>query len=315
MRIITHEDIMAMDISPKSCFEWVDYILKRKHSMKLPPKISMKMEGEIFYNTMPSILPEEGIAGVKVVSRYPNRMPALDSQILLYDLSTGEHKAVLDGNFITTMRTGAVAAHTIRLLAVENFQEIGVIGVGNTMRAAVKVLLALYPERKLHIKVKKYKEQHLDFIHAFEAYSNVNFSICDQYEDVVEGSDVILSAVTYAAEDFCQDQFFKEGCLVVPIHTRGFTNCDLFFDKVFADDKGHVQGFKYFDRFQSFAEVSDVLAGNAVGRETDRERILAYNIGISLHDIYYAEQIYQLAQKQGKGTECSLKAPKDKFWI
>ena len=113
MKIIAHRDIMEMQISPSQCFDWVDYILRNKHSMKLPPKISMKMEGEIFYNTMPSILPKESIAGVKVVSRYPSRMPALDSQILLYNLDTGEQKAVLDGNFITTMRTGAVAVHAI----------------------------------------------------------------------------------------------------------------------------------------------------------------------------------------------------------
>lgn len=315
MKIIAHREIMEMQISPSQCFDWVDYILKNKHSMKLPPKISMKMEGEIFYNTMPSILPKEGIAGVKVVSRYPSRMPALDSQILLYNLDTGEQKAVLDGNFITTMRTGAVAVHAIQLLAVKNFQEIGVIGVGNTMRAAMKVLLTRYPDKKMRIKIKKYKKQHLDFSEAFSGYPNVEFVVCEDYKEVIDGSDVILSAVTYAEEDFCENKYFKEGCLVVPIHTRGFTNCDLFFDKVFADDRGHVQNFKYFNKFKSFAEISDVLEGNAKGRENDKERILAYNIGISLHDIYFAEQIYQLAKMQGKGTECSLEAPKDKFWI
>ena len=28
---------------------------------------------------------------------------------------------------------------------------------------------------------------------------------------------------------------------VIPVHTRGFQNCDLFFDKVFADDTDHVK--------------------------------------------------------------------------
>lgn len=155
----------------------------------------------------------------------------------------------------------------------------------------------------------------MDFTEAFSGYSNVEFVVCEDYKEVIDGSDVILSAVTYAEEDFCENKYFKEGCLVVPIHTRGFTNCDLFFDKVFADDRGHVQNFKYFNKFKSFAEISDVLEGTAKGRENDKERILAYNIGISLHDIYFAEQIYQLAKMQGKGTECSLEAPKDKFWI
>lgn len=315
MKVITHKEIMGMGISPETCYEWVEYVLRNKNSMKLPPKISMKMEGEIFYNTMPSILPGEGIAGVKVVSRYPERVPALDSQILLYDLVTGEHKCIMDGNFITTMRTGAVAAHAVRLFAVEDFQEIGVIGLGNTMRAAVKVLLALYPERSMKLKIKKYKDQHEEFIRSFEQYPNITFTVCEEYREVIEDSDVILSAVTYAEKDFCEDRYFKEGCCVIPIHTRGFTNCDLFFDKVFADDRGHVEGFKYFSQFRSFAEVSDVLQGKARGREHNRERILAYNIGISLHDIYFAEQIYRLSEEKGIGTTCCLEAPKEKFWI
>lgn len=119
----------------------------------------------------------------------------------------------------------------------------------------------------MRIKIKKYKKQHLDFTEAFSGYSNVEFVVCEDYKEVIDGSDVILSAVTYAEEDFCENKYFKEGCLVVPIHTRGFTNCDLFFDKVFADDRGHVQNFKYFNKFKSFAEISDVLEGNAKGRE------------------------------------------------
>ncbi len=78
----------------------------------------------------------------------------------------------------------------------------------------------------------------------------------------------------------------------MPIHTRGFTNCDLVFDKVYADDTAHVHGFKNFGKFRFFAEVADVVNGKAPGRESETERILAYNIGLSIHDIYLAEKIY-----------------------
>ena len=64
---------------------------------------------------MPVILPSINYGGVKLVTRYPKRNPSLDSEILLYDLKTGENVALMDGNWITTMRTGAVAAHSIRL--------------------------------------------------------------------------------------------------------------------------------------------------------------------------------------------------------
>ena len=87
---------------------------------------------------------------------------------------------------------------------------------------------------------------------------------------------------------------FKPGVLVVPVHTRGFQNCDLVFDKVFADDEDHVKGFKYFDRFRNFAEISSVLKKQTSGRIDDKERILAYNVGIGIHDIFFAMKIIQI---------------------
>ena len=100
---------------------------------------------------------------------------------------------------------------------------------------------------------------------------------------------------------------------MVPVHTRGFQNCDLFFDKVFADDTGHVKEFKYFDKFRHYDEFSHVLLGENPGRENDQERILAYNIGISLHDIYFASQIYDAIGPSAK--ELILENETKKFWV
>src|SRR5690606_28027568 len=128
--------------------------------------------------------------GVKIVTRYPGRTPALDSQIILYDYKTGGLKALLDGNYITTMRTGAVAAHSIKLFSKKNFSKVGVIGLGNTARATLKVLLALYPYKEIQLKLFKYKDQHL----LFEKYikdlpnsSKIEFVFCDSYEETVKG--------------------------------------------------------------------------------------------------------------------------------
>lgn len=317
MKIITHADIVKLHISPLQCYEWVFDMLMHKSNAILPVKISMKpMEG-VFYNVMPSLLPKCS-GGVKVVTRYPFRNPALDSQILLYDYETGNVKALLDGNYITAMRTGAVAAHSIGLLGKQDFKEIGMIGLGNQARAVIKVILALYPNRKFILKLLKYKNQHLLFEDYFKdfAYSgNIEFISVNSYKEAVRGSDVIISSATYFSDDICDKDCFDEGCLVVPIHTRGFMNCDIFFDKIYADDTEHVKGFKYFNQFKRFAEISDVLIGEAEGRINDVERIIVYNIGLSMHDINFAERIYEIAQIEQAGQEIKLSMPKEKFWI
>lgn len=318
MLILSHSEIMALNVEPVQCYEWVNEMIKNKNETILPAKLSLKPREDIFYNVMPSLLPQFNIGGVKVVTRYPDRIPSLDSQILLYDYESGHLKALLDGNFITTIRTGAVAAHSIKLFAKSDFEVIGLIGLGNQARATLKVLLSLFPEKQFVLKLFKYKDQHIlfmEYIKSLGITDKISFVICDSYEETVRGSDVIISSVTYFEKDICSDDCFDEGCLVVPIHTRGFMNCDLFFDKVFADDTDHVKGFKYFDQFKKFAEVTDVLNGVSPGRENDSERILAYNIGLSIHDIYFSYKIYELAKLNGNGKEFQLDAPTEKFWI
>lgn len=316
MKLITHEIIENLNIEPIDCYNWVADLLANKSKILLPPKISMKQKDGVFCNVMPTILNDEyNSAGVKIVTRYPNRAPSLDSKIILFNSKTGEFLGMIDGNWVTTMRTGAVAAHSILNFAKKDFTTIALIGLGNTVRATIKILKEiLNPNTIYKIKLYKYKNQADLFIEKFSSTKNFVFEVVETPQDLVSGSDVIISGATYMPNDFCEDKYFDEGVLVVPIHTLGFTNCDLFFDKIFADDEGHVCNFKYFDKFKSFSEVSDVINGNKKGRETDIERILVYNIGIAAHDIYFAMRIFQMAKKLNL-QEIDLKEPKEKFWV
>ena len=58
--------------------------------------------------------------------------------------------------------------------------------------------------------------------------------------------------------------------------------------------------------------MSDVLNKKSIGRLNQEERIIAYNIGISIEDIYFAKKIYDLIDNK---TDVMLKELKDKFWV
>lgn len=318
MKILTHQDILDLDISPVKCYEWVDDTLRHKDEAVLPAKISLHFDGDAFFNVMPSLIPGSNTAGVKVITRRVGRTPSLDSQIMLYRYDTLDPLALMDGSWITAMRTGAVAAHTVKNLAVRDFKTIGVMGLGNTGRASMKVLLALYPDRELNIRVLKYKDQAEEYVRYFKGpdgsrYPRVTFEVVDAVEDVVADSDVIISAVTYQEGDFASPSMYKAGCLIVAVHLRGFMGCDTVFDRVYCDDVSHVEGFKYYSQWPYSAEIAEVLGGTALGRQSDEERIIAYNVGLSLHDLRFAREVFQLSE--GIGTEVSLGAPTDKFWI
>ena len=321
MKTIGFDDIRSLDISPVDCYRWASNMIAHKQETLLPAKTHMNMPGNVFCNVMPCLVPGLGNCnwgGVKIVTRYPERKPSLDSKIILFDTNSGEFLAILDGNWITAMRTGAVAAHSVFHFAKNNWNTIGMIGLGNVARTSMLVIAAM-TDRSINVKLLRYKKQAEDFEERFKDFKNLHFTIVDSIEECIKGSDIIISCATYFENNIAPDEWFDEGILVVPVHTRGFTNCDLFFDKVFADDTGHVDHFQNFDKFRHYAEVSDVINGRSVGRENDDERILAYNIGISIHDINYAAHIYKMIKQRHelfeRLTDVDMHGPTDKFWV
>lgn len=296
MKTITTEDIKSLGISPAKCVEWVEQAFRLKSRCQLPAKMSVHPSGNDFFTTMPCLLPEEyGRFGVKVVSRVLGRVPALKSDLMLFDTHSGELLSLVECDWITAMRTGAVATLAIRTLRRSDASVYSFVGLGSTARATLNCLLACCADEQLTIRLFRYKDHAEKIIGEYGHYANVKFEVCQTMEELVDGADVIVSCITDAQGLLVEDtSLFKPGVLVVPVHTRGFQNCDTLFDKVFADDTDHVKGFRYFAQFKEYHQIEEVLKGQTIGRANDSERILSYNIGLGLHDVFYASHIYNM---------------------
>ncbi len=310
-RYISFSEISNLNISPEECLKWARTVIKNKNDYKLPAKTSIKFDKNNFFTTMPSMLPNEDIFGVKVVSRLLDRSPAIKADILLYKVSSGDLLALMDGTWITTWRTGAVAALTIDILKSESAKTYSFIGLGNTARATLlcmNSILSTNPctNKDINVQLLSYKNQHEDFIKRFSNFKNIHFSVFDNVQSLIQHSDVIISSVTAMDSLFAKESDFKEGVLVVPIHTRGFQNCDLAFDRIFCDDISHIQGFKHFSEYKNVSEMTDVLNSSTFVRG-GAERIIAYNIGISVQDIFFAHEVYKKI--------CTKENEHKKYWI
>lgn len=317
VRIIRHKDVVDAHILPKQCLDWVEESFKMKYDAILPPKNSIHPREGDFFNTMPCLLPERfGRFSMKEVHRINGQNPALGSDILLYDSTLGNLLAIIDGDWITTMRTGAVAALAARTLKRNGVNDYSFIGLGNTARATALCILEDNKDKQVLFRLLKYKDQADLFIERFKEYDNLKVEVFDDINDLVKESSVLISCITYAGELLCpHDELFGSGMLLIPVHTRGFQNCDLFFDKVFGDDTGHVQGFKYFSQFKKYDELSQVLLGNNPGRESDSERIISYNIGIGIHDAVYSSHIYDIVTATGNTQYFLQDKETSKIWL
>lgn len=296
MKRITNQEIENLNITPIKCVDWVREAFIMKSECQLPAKISVHPTGNDFFTTMPCLLPKEyGRFGAKVVSRIVGRVPALKSDMMLFDSNSGELLALVDCDWITAMRTGAVATLAIKTFRNSTAKEYAFIGLGSTARATLTCLLESCKDEQLNIRLFKYKDQAERIIEEYKHYENATFRVVDTTAELVDGADVVVSCITDAGGLLVEDErLFKPGVLVVPVHTRGFQNCDTTFDKVYADDTDHVKGFKYFSEFREFHQIEEVLKGESEGRKSDTERILSYNIGLGLHDVLYASRIYDM---------------------
>lgn len=309
MKIIDFESVRnaAKTMNPAVWYDWVEDALVHKDEFACPPKSRISQDNGDYFNIMPAMYETKNVAMVKMIGRHGNNVEGVQRSVmmgdmLIYESESGILKAVMDAEYITTLRTGAVAAHSALLFGKKGFNTIGLIGLGNIMTACFETLLAKMKvdgqERNLTVKLYKHHGQEKRFTERFKDARSVHFIFCNSYEEVFNDSDVIISAVTKTTQDFTVDEYFKKGVTVIPICTMGFQNCDLFFDKVFTDEIEQIRGFKYFDKFRSLANVTDVLTGDKEGRANDQERILVYNYGIAIHDLYFAIKLMDLVEEK-----------------
>lgn len=319
MKILDFDSIrkISEQISSVSYYDWVENALRNKDEFSMPAKASFGPKGANSRSAAPCFWATKNLMSVKVLGRYMLRdgeqRSLMMGDILLYEADSGILKAVMDAVYITTIRTAATAVHSTLLYGKSDFRVIALIGLGNIMTSYLDILLTKLCDRPLVIKLYKYHGQEERLQKRFESHKNIQFECLDSYEEVIKGSDVVVSAVTRATDNFAEDDCYCEGCTVIPIMTMGFQNCDLFFDKVFTDEIEQIRNFRYFNSFKSVNNTSDVLNGKSPGRISDHERILVYNYGLAIHDLYFANQFYELSS--GFGKDIDYNYSKNKYFM
>ncbi|MCO6561165.1 MAG: hypothetical protein J6574_08725, partial [Gilliamella sp.] len=134
MLILTANDIERF-------YTMKDAIAADKQALKIysqgnsdvPLRINFDMQkGQCLF--MPAHINGSDIVGIKIVSVFPDNpklgKPSVPAQVLMLDPQTGEVCAMLDGTFVTQLRTGAVQGAATDLLARKNASRAVLIGTG-----------------------------------------------------------------------------------------------------------------------------------------------------------------------------------------
>ena len=295
---IIKEEIEFLNISAQEKYNWVDTTLRNKSEYVLPTKTRMPLNESDYFNVMPCALPSEKVLGLKVVTRNENRreqgLSNIEGDILLYSYDNFMPIALIDGAYITTIRTAAVAVHSIINFAKKR-DVIAMVGLGNIGTEIGNILFELVKEEKITVKLYRYKDQAEKFANKFSHYKNITFEFCETYDELMTDSDVVVSSITFIEGDFCDPSVYKKQCTIIPVHLRGFKECDRVFDHVITSDLVSIKKFQNYNQIKKLSYI-DYLIKDINNYVPDNQTII-YNLGLAVYDLYFATKIYKKFKK------------------
>lgn len=269
----------------------------------------------------------EPAVGVKVINANPANvvrgLPRASGLTLLFDPETARPRCVMEGALLSALRTAAVTAVSIELLAQAPVERLAIIGAGALAEAHLGLLVQRLPdlrELRLHDVVPERAEK-LRARYAAETH-DVRIELTSSPEQAIRGADVAVP-VTTAESGYIRFAWLAPGALLVNVSLDDvLPEVVLRVDKLFVDDWRLVSS----DRRRLLGkmaraglvagpdssgtrsrrvdgELGELLVGMKEGRVSERETVLVNPFGLAITDVAMAAEVYRVARREALGLE------------
>ncbi|AME09719.1 MULTISPECIES: ornithine cyclodeaminase [Gemella] len=326
MIILTKEDIKKC-ITMKEAIEISKEALKNYSNKNaiVPLRTNLnidKYNGQALF--MPACISGENDSlGIKIVSVYPdnvkNNLPSVPATMLVFNSKTGIISGLLDGTYLTQLRTAALQGAATDLLAKKNSRIAVLIGTGGQAYEQAHAMLTIRKLDELRVvgrnfeKTKKFVELiNNDFKHfntKIIALENSNTAIID--------ADIITTVTTSTTPTFNSD-FIKLGTHINGIGSYTPEMIELppkittRADKIFFDTNNGVLSEagdillalkeKMINKSSFTGELGELISKKVSGRENNDEITLFKSVGSAVLDVATSEAIIKKATKIGIGN-------------
>ncbi len=317
----------------KNVFSMEDAIQADKDALKLyslgksavPLRINLdvpKYEGHSLY--MPGYSADVNALGVKIVSVYPKNIEkglnSVPATMVLLNSETGEVCSLMDGTYLTRIRTGAVSGAAADVLARKDSKVFAMFGTGGQAETQLEAILTVRP-----IKIVKVFGISIERAERFTARMTAKFGekfgvkifAAKSSDEAIEDADIITS-VTTSKKPVFDGRLVKKGCHIngVGSYTPEMHEIDEYTithaDKVYVDTRNGVLNESgdliipikngNFSADRITGELGEVIAGKAPARMSDDEITVFKTTGSAVLDIVNAQRIYENALKKGMGS-------------
>lgn len=288
----------------------------------LPPIVSLPiLDKNAETDVKTAYIPGCDRIGVKVASGfYDNEkkfgIPSWPSLMTLYDGSTGFPLAVMDGGYLTTVRTGAAGAVGAKYLARKASSVIFILGAGNQARIQLLSLIEVLDHIE-KVYVYSHSRGHYKFADEMKEITGLNIIPVENQQmlkESVEEADIVVT-VTPSREPVIKREWIKPGTHINAIGADGPGKQELD-PKILRDAKvvadsfrqtsvlGECQhaikeGYMQTDGTGLWAEIGEIVGGKKCGRETDEEITVFDATGMAVLDVAAASIVYESVIKTG----------------
>ncbi|MBV8208274.1 MAG: ornithine cyclodeaminase family protein [Acidobacteria bacterium] len=281
---------------------------------EMPAKLGVHPRAGALLHAMPAWVAAAGAAGMKWVAAYPDNAargwPAVTGIILLNDPETGLPEAILDGAWITAMRTAASTAVAARKLAPPDAETLAIIGPGVQGRSNVAALCEVLPNLK---KVRAYapkRETVERFAQDIECGTGLRVEPAASVVEALDGAQAAVAAAPWpprAGQSAAPSGTFDALPFTCALDLDSTVPAQAVeaADRFFADDVATFESHRQRGVFREWPnplELSKVVAGTLPGRQHAQERIVCANLGLGIYDVVVARHVLEIAARQGIGT-------------
>ena len=267
------------------------------------------------YLVMPALSDELKVVGLKTVTVAPNNTKVgkntIVGSVILSDYETGETLAVLEGSYLTKIRTGAISGVATKYLARENAETLCVIGTGDQAQGLIEAVLAVRDIKRIQLYNRTYRKAVTFAETVQQQYQSVDVTVMENVDDAIANADVIVTATNAIQPVFNKSLeagvhvnavgSFKSDMQELPSHA--IANADKVVveaSEAALEETGDLitpikEGL--FGEKDLYGELGEIVGSLLAGRESDEEITIFKSVGVAIVDIIVANYFYQKAQK------------------
>lgn len=245
-----------------------------------------------FLAVMPGYSATDDALASKLVSFYPENtsLPTHQAWIMLFDPSCGSLLAIIDGESVTSLRTGLASAVATKHLANPNSKILAILGSGVQAHSHFQAmsLVQAFEEVRVWSRTPANAQSFAEEIGA---------KVCETAEAAVRGADVICT-VTFATTPVILQDWVKPGAHinVVGACRPEWQEIDSNLMRsaaVYCDSREAClmeSGDIILSECEIYAEIGEVINGQKMARW--EETTIFKSVGLAIEDVISAKQLY-----------------------